>query len=138
MSKSVLRRVMGSAGIYPATICIASLFAAMLVAAQASNGPDVAVVFPPWWNAARVARTASAAGEIKGAGAFPNIVVISARPGGRAMLHRAGAWMLLAPGLWSGCAGMSKQAMAAMPPMTRTQEQSRPLSKVRHAGSLEF
>jgi len=73
--------------------------------APAESGP-VAVVFPPWWGAARSIIAASSAGPVLRYG-LPFVVVVvpqSRHPFG--VLRRNGAWALVNPDGFGGCGGL--------------------------------
>ena len=83
-----------------------SLAAALAAASPAADGA-VAAIFPPWWDATRVAAATAPAGVTVRFGALPFIVVVAADAQGTtppgAALYRAGAWLLLNPQTLTGC-----------------------------------
>lgn len=84
---------------------ILSLFAAVAVDAQPRTPGRVAAVFPPWWDAARVAGAAATAGDIAGVGGAPFIVVLRGDPATlNPRARTAGALLLLDPALAGVCA----------------------------------
>ena len=70
----------------------------------AAAGP-VAAVFPPWWGGTQAFRAAAQTGAVVRFGALPCIVIVlPAQVSGRAALWRAGAWAVLNPAAFGGCA----------------------------------
>lgn len=89
----------------------ATLVMAMSAAAAPADAGRVAAVFPPWWTSAQVLSAASGAGDIAGAGAHRSILIVSSRvPGLNERLHRAGAVVLLSPGLAGLCDSPASEA----------------------------
>ena len=84
---------------------IASLVAAVAVAAAPVAPDRLAAVFPPWWSRAQLMSAATSAGDIAGVGAAPFILILrSDSPGLEARLRRSGAWLLLNPDAAGVCA----------------------------------
>ncbi len=77
---------------------------AMSAAAAPAGADRIAAVFPPWWSGGRVIDAAASAGDIAGAGAYRSILIVRGNaPGLAARLRRAGALVLLSPGLAGQC-----------------------------------
>jgi hypothetical protein len=70
-----------------------------------------AVMAPPWYDLAQtVALVAAAGGDLVDLGGLTNIVVVhSSEPGFVRALYRAGAWLVLDPGLLRGCLGWDRK-----------------------------
>jgi hypothetical protein len=71
----------------------------------AAVGAPIAAIFPPWWQADRTfVAAASAGGAVVRAGAWPNILVVTAEDGDLPRrLREAGAWLLVNPIALGGC-----------------------------------
>jgi hypothetical protein len=86
------------------TLGAGSLIAALAVTMEPPAAGPVAVLFPPWWDAARSMQAAATAGVIVRFGALPFVVVImpdGSTPTG--VLRAAGAWLILDPRGLGGC-----------------------------------
>jgi len=85
-------------------IATASLVAAFGFGLGPRDDREAAGVFPPWWPAERVIAAAAAAGPVSAASRQPFVVVVRAPGGGvAARLRRAGAILVLDPGLAHAC-----------------------------------
>lgn len=87
-------------------IGLTSLVAACGFGLGPRDDHEAAGVFPPWWTPAQVFVAASAAGPVSAASRRPFVVVIRAPDGDVAgRLRRAGALLVLDPGLARACGG---------------------------------
>jgi hypothetical protein len=77
------------------------LFAALM--SGPGSGP-VAAIFPPWWTEARALEAAARAGPVLRIGMANIVLVLPDAANGRSRLWRAGAWLLLTPRGFAGCA----------------------------------
>jgi hypothetical protein len=59
---------------------LASLAAAVVADATATDPSRVALVFPPWWSEARAVSVAASAGDILGVGGVPFVVIVHRDP----------------------------------------------------------
>ncbi|MGA0601865.1 hypothetical protein ACO2Q3_14250 [Caulobacter sp. KR2-114] len=90
-------------------IGLASLVAACGFGLGPRDSHEAAGVFPPWWSPARVIAAASAAGPVSAASRQPFVVVVRAPQGDvAARLRRAGAWLILDPGLARACGSLKE------------------------------
>jgi hypothetical protein len=89
----------GAVGISAATLC------------PSSARGQYAVMAPPWYNLAQtVGLVAGADGDLVDLGGLANVVVVhSAKPGFVRALYRAGAWLVIDPGLLRGCLGLDRK-----------------------------
>jgi len=89
-----------------ALIGLAGLAAAVGFGLGPRDAREAAGVFPPWWSPAQVLAAASAAGPVSAASRQPFVVVVRAPAGDVATrLRRAGALLVLDPGLARACGG---------------------------------
>jgi len=91
-----------AAWLLPAMLALGSLAGSIALTAQPPASGPVALIFPPWWNAARSALAASSAGAIIRFGAVPFIVVIMPNPNAQGAAG-TGAWLRLDPLHLGGC-----------------------------------
>jgi hypothetical protein len=74
----------------------------LLAMQPAREGDDVAAVFPPWWDPARVTLAAMQGGDVAGYGGAGFVVLVPRGVPDR--LRAAGAWFVLPAALLGGCA----------------------------------
>jgi hypothetical protein len=91
-----------AAWLLPILLGLGSLAGSIALTAQPPAAGPVALIFPPWWNAARSALAASSAGAIIRFGAVPFIVVIMPNQGPQGE-PSTGAWLRLDPLHLGGC-----------------------------------
>lgn len=96
-------------GLAVAVLTLGFCIGAMAAPRDASS---IAAVFPPWWSPAQAAAAAASAGQIAGAGRGSIVIVTSPAPGLSDRLRRAGALLLLGPGLAGQCAQPVSKASA--------------------------
>jgi hypothetical protein len=91
--------VVGALGISAATL------------SPSSARGQYAVMAPPWYDLAQtVGLVAGADGDLVDLGGLTNIVIVhSAKPGFVRALYRAGAWLVIDPGLLRGCLGLDRK-----------------------------
>jgi hypothetical protein len=85
-----------------ALIGLLSTAPVFLMGARPVDPSTAAGVFPPWWSAARIVDAAGRAGEIRGLGALPFVVIVSG-PDAAASLRRAGAFVVVGSDGLVGC-----------------------------------
>jgi hypothetical protein len=99
------------ARLLPAVIALGSLPAAAWLQMRPAPDPvtqgtpaqePLALVFPPWWSAARAMLAAAPAGAIVRFGAWPGIVIIQPEPDAEPPAA-TGAWAVLDPRQLGGC-----------------------------------
>jgi hypothetical protein len=81
---------------------LVALVVPLLAMPAARAGDDLAAVFPPWWDPARVALAAMQGGDVAGYGGAGFVVLVPRGAPGR--LRAAGAWFVLPAALLGGCA----------------------------------
>jgi hypothetical protein len=90
---------------------LASLVATVAVGAAPTDPSRVAMVFPPWWSAARAFKAAAAAGEIIGEGGVPFVVIVHRDPKAAAKRARSiGALFVLGADPRSLCSSAPLEA----------------------------
>ncbi len=88
----------------PIALSLFSLAGVLATAAAPRAGGPVALVFPPWWNAARAVAAASAVGSVIRLGGVSFVAVVApSTPSARAAYRQSGAWLLLDPIFATGC-----------------------------------
>ncbi|QXX74660.1 hypothetical protein [Methylovirgula sp. HY1] len=91
----------------PIFLCVLVFCAGLagsLLAAAPNDDSAVAAVFPPWWSATQSFAAAASAGDIRGSGALPFVLVVqSEHKGLNRRLYAAGALLLINPLGWIGC-----------------------------------
>jgi len=93
----------------PLGLMLVSALACAWLALQSAPGSNVvALLFPPWWSAARVFMAAAPAGQVIRFGLFPDIVILAPQPGGLPP-GATGAWAVLDPRHLGGCGAVSVQ-----------------------------
>lgn len=93
-----------------AALVLVSSLALPFLAGAPADAATVAAIFPPWWSASTALAAAAQAtgpeGAIVGLGNLPFIIILRPAPGeGHAPLRRAGAFLVLDPNGFTGCAG---------------------------------
>ncbi len=86
----------------PALLGLGSLAASLALTMQPPASGPVALIFPPWWSAARSMLAAADAGAIIRFGSMPFIVVIIPDPNAPGA-NDTGAWLRLDPLHLGGC-----------------------------------
>jgi len=81
---------------------LTALVVPLLAVQPARDGDDLAAVFPPWWNPARVALAAMQGGAVAGYGGAGFVVLVPRGVPDR--LREAGAWFVLPAAVLGGCA----------------------------------
>jgi hypothetical protein len=93
-------------------LSLLTLIGALAASARPPATGPVAAVFPPWWSAARTVAAASASGPVIRLGSLPFVVIVApANARDRALLHHAGALLLIDPIMVSGCLRASAQEL---------------------------
>jgi len=97
----MMRRLAWSAAV------LGLILATALPAVVAAAGPRapyaVAVVFPPWWDAARISATSETLGQVTRRGVVDNIVTIYGDPTLAERARAAGGLLLLDPTVPGAC-----------------------------------
>jgi hypothetical protein len=90
----------------PFALLLASVLLTACLALKPMPDKPVAALFPPWWSAARVmASAAGTNGAIVRFGGFQTVLILAAGgPDLTDRLRRAGAWLVVDPGILGGCA----------------------------------
>lgn len=86
----------------PILLGLGSLAGSLALTMQPPATGPVALIFPPWWSAARSMLAAAGAGAIIRFGSAPFIVVVIPNPGAPGTAN-TGAWLRLDPLHLGGC-----------------------------------
>jgi hypothetical protein len=94
-------------------LSVAGIFGAALEP-SGRNG-QYAVVAPPWYDQAEtIALAGQAGGRIVDVGGLANVIIVHAdTPKFVAALYRAGAWLVIDPGMLRGCLGYRQNPIPA-------------------------